>query len=453
MLTVEKIGGTSMSKFGECLKNIIIGNRKGDELYNRILVVSAYDNVTNCLLEHKKTGEPGVYVKFLHGEDYEAALDDLCRRLQAINAGFADIALSVHEADQFIAGRIAQVKVSLSAMCSRLVSGCGDRNEIYLAARELLASVGESHSAWNSVNMLNNHGINATLVDLCGINDNEALTIDARIHKAFTGIDFPTTLCVATGYTKGTEGIMQKFDRGYSEVTFSKIAVRVKAGEAIIHKEFHLSSADPKIVGVEKSMPVGNTNFLVADQLAEVGMEAIHPKAAKPLELAGVRFRIKNTFQPEHPGTLISREYVSPEPKVEIVSGTEKGIALEVRDPQLGNELDCIMRAHEVGCILKAEDENGITMVVNEKPQELKMLEELRRGDYDLTVKRVAVVCAMGTNVACPVILGRAEQALSEEHIDVKCVGQTNMQFVIPRDRYAVAVRALNDALCLQKCN
>ena len=42
MLTVEKIGGTSMSAFGDVLRNIILYNRTGPELYNRIFVVSAY---------------------------------------------------------------------------------------------------------------------------------------------------------------------------------------------------------------------------------------------------------------------------------------------------------------------------------------------------------------------------------------------------------------------------
>jgi aspartate kinase len=59
MITVEKIGGTSMSKFPEVLQNIIIGNRKGNDLYNRIFVVSAYSGVTNWLLEHKKNGGTG----------------------------------------------------------------------------------------------------------------------------------------------------------------------------------------------------------------------------------------------------------------------------------------------------------------------------------------------------------------------------------------------------------
>ena len=66
--TVEKIGGTSMSRFGELLENIFIGSRKGDELYNRIFVVSAYGGVTNMLLEDKKTGEPGIYGSFVSGK-------------------------------------------------------------------------------------------------------------------------------------------------------------------------------------------------------------------------------------------------------------------------------------------------------------------------------------------------------------------------------------------------
>ena len=77
MLTVEKIGGTSMSQFQDVLQNIIKGDRKNEELYNRIFVVSAYNNVTNWLLEHKKTDEPGIYNKFLNGEDYSSALDSL----------------------------------------------------------------------------------------------------------------------------------------------------------------------------------------------------------------------------------------------------------------------------------------------------------------------------------------------------------------------------------------
>ncbi|MDL2243736.1 aspartate kinase [Bacteroidales bacterium OttesenSCG-928-J19] len=459
MLTVEKIGGTSMSQFGDCLNNIIKGNRTQENMYNRIFVVSAYNNVTNWLLEHKKTGEPGVYAKFLNNEEYEGALDELCIKLLAINEEFVSIGLNLEEANSFIKYRIAQAKTYLSSMYQVIASGYVNRDSIYLAAREILASIGEAHSAWNSVNIMNNNGINATFIDLCGFNDNEPLTIDQRIHKAFQGIDFSKTLCIATGYTKGTEGIMRAFDRGYSEVTFSKIAVDIHADEAIIHKEFHLSSADPKLVGVEKSIPVGKTNYVIADQLADVGMEAIHPKAAKPLELAGVKIRIKNTFEPEHPGTIISNDYISPVPKIEIVSGTDKVIAFEVHDPLMVGEVGYdlrimeIMYKHHVSYILKSTNANSITMVIWDNAASLKMLEELKEKVYQLTMKKVAIVCAMGTNIAHPGFLYKGAKALCDNHINIECFGQSlkqvNMQFVISRDQYAKAVVALNDALCV----
>ncbi len=459
MLTVEKIGGTSMSQFGDCLNNIIIGNRTESEMYNRIFVVSAYNNVTNWLLEHKKTGEPGVYAKFLNNEEYESALDELCDKLLVINRGLASIGLNLYEADAFIKYRIEQAKTYLSSMYQVIASGYVEKDNIYLAAREILASIGEAQSAWNTVNILNNHGINATFIDLCGFNDNEPLTIDQRIHKAFQEIDFSKTLCVATGYTKGTEGIMRAFDRGYSEVTFSKVAVDVKADEAIIHKEFHLSSADPKLVGVDKSIPVGKTNYIIADQLADIGMEAIHPKAAKPLELAGVKIRIKSTFEPDHPGTIISNDYVSPTPKVEIVSGTDKVIAFEVHDPLMVGEVGYdlrimeILSKHRISYILKSTNANSITMVMWDTPPAYEMLKELKEKVYQLTVRPVAMVCAMGTNIAHPGFLAKGANALYEKGINIESFGQSlkqvNMQFVIARNKYTEAVVALNDALCI----
>jgi len=460
MLTVEKIGGTSMSQFRDVLNNVIIGNRSHSELYNRVFVVSAYNNVTNWLLEHKKTGEPGVYVQFLENADYSISLDSLCQRLIQINEGFKDIGLDLPEAKEFITYRIEQAKTMLYSLSKVLASGYVNTEDICLAAREILASIGEAHSAWNSVNILNNNSISAQFIDLCGFNDSLPLTIDERIHKAFKNIDFSKKLCIATGYTKGTEGIMRAFDRGYTEVTFSKIAVEINANEAVIHKEYHLSSADPNIVGVDKVVPVGQTNFIVADQLADIGMEAIHPKASKPLELANINIRIKNTFEPEHPGTLISKNYVSQIPKIEIVSGTNKVLAIEIHDPMMVGEVGFDLRIMQifarfnVSYILKSTNANSITMVVWDNYKSRELISDLEANFYQVIVERVALVCVMGTNIALPGFLFKASKALYENGINVESFGQSlrqvNMQFVIRREHYENAVIALNDALCLQ---
>ncbi len=458
MLTVHKIGGTSMSKFEDVLQNIVKGQAQGGNFYDRIFVVSAYKHVTNWLLEHKKTGEPGVYDLFVINRDYRQALELLFEKLIAINHELEGIGLDLVVADEFIRERIDQCRNYLVNLEGVLASGYVNKQNILLAAREILASIGEAHSAFNSVNILKNNGIDSIFVDLCGFHDAEYLTIDERIKRAFAHIDYSSTVPIATGYTKGTEGIMREFDRGYSEVTFSKIAVTVKADEAVIHKEYHLSSADPAIVGVEHSKPVGASNFNVADQLADIGMEAIHPKASKPLELAGINIRIKNTFEPEHPGTLISNDYMGEESRVEIISGTDQVIALEVHDPfmvgQVGYDLNLmkVIQRHKISYILKATNANSITMVFWQKEVSDGMITELKGLYHKVTVKEAALVCAMGTNITYPGSLAKAAMALFEGGVNVEAVSQSlmqvNMQFVIERKDYHNAIRVLNQALC-----
>jgi len=460
MLTVEKIGGTSMSKFDDVFKNIIIGKRKKNELYNRIFVVSAYNNVTNWLLEHKKTGKSGIYLKFAEGKNYSKALDELLVKLVEINELYRPTGLNLTEADEFIARRIGQAKYYLDSMADVLATGYVDRNNILLAVREILSSIGESHSAFNTVNILNNNKVKSTFVDLSGFNDSKYMTIDERIRRSLKNIDFSKTLAIVTGYTKGSEGIMREFDRGYSEVTFSKIAVEVKADEAIIHKEYHLSSADPKVVGMEKSIPVGFTNYDVADQLADVGMEAIHPKAAKPIEKAGINIRIKNTFEPEHPGTLISKDYVGPESKVEMITGSDKVEIIEIHDPSMVGDVGFdmgimkILQNYRVSYILKSTNANSISMLIPEHKINQEVIKELEDIYEVVTAKKAAVVCAIGSNIAKPGVLVSATKALADNGINVECISQSlrqvNMQFVVDRKNYKKGIIALNDALCLE---
>jgi len=458
MITVEKIGGTSMSAFDEVLRNIML--RDPTRVYGRVYVVSAYAGVTNQLLEHKKTGEPGVYARFTSGGDYGAALDAVTAKLKAINEGFAPIGLPLGVANSFIEQRMAALKAYLHSMRHVLASGYLKRENVLLAAREMLAAIGEAHSAFNSVEILRAKGVSATLMDLTGFDDDDPLTIDERIHQAFRTVDPSKQVVVVTGYTKGVEGIMREFDRGYSEVTFSKAAVEIRAGEAVIHKEFHLSSADPEIVGAGNIVVVGSTNYDVADQLADVGMEAIHPKAAKPMELASIPIRLKNTFEPDHPGTLITKDFVGKEARIEVIAGTPKVTVVEIHDPSMvgtvGFDLGVmeIFRRHGVSYILKATNANSITHVVWERAAKPSFVEELENAYEKVTVLPSAVVCVIGSNIAIPGVLARAAQVLADNGINVNAFSQSlrqiNMQFVIDRAQYRKAIAALNQALCVE---
>ena len=69
-----------------------------------------------------------------------------------------------------------------------LGSGYVMRRELLLAARELLTSLGEMHSAFNSTDILQNLGYDATFVDLSGWRDRKERTIDERIQFTFLRI-------------------------------------------------------------------------------------------------------------------------------------------------------------------------------------------------------------------------------------------------------------------------
>ena len=452
MLSVEKIGGTSMSAFGQVLSNIILLNP--DRIYNRIYVVSAYAGVTNWLLEDKKTQAPGIYHHFIQGKNFHKQLEELILRLKELNKKYQELGLNLQEADYFIENRIQEARRYLDSLADVLASGYLVKENIFQAAREILASIGESHSAFNAVNILKNKGYNATFVDLSGFQDSEALTIDQRIQKSLSAIDFSQTICIVTGYTKGTEGIMREFDRGYSEVTFSKVAVAVQADEAIIHKEYHLSSADPNIVGIENCVPVGFTNYDVADQLADVGMEAIHPKASKPLEINGIALRIKNTFEPKHPGTLITKNYVCPDSRIEIITGSDKVMILDIHDPlmvgSVGYDLRIMqeLERFKVSYIFKTTSANSISMVIWEKDCKDELIGALQTKYETVTSRKAAIVCLIGTNINQPGMLARTAQTLADNQINIISIGcamrQVNIQLVIERNHFKEAIKVLN---------
>jgi aspartate kinase len=250
---------------------------------------------------------------------------------------------------------------------------------------------------------------------------------------------------------------MREFDRGYSEVTFSKIAEFLKPEEAIIHKEYHLSTADPAMVGIENCTPVGYTNYDIADQLADVGMEAIHPKASKPLEINGVNLRIKNTFEPSHPGTLITREFVCEHKRVELITGTDKLLIIDVYDPlmvgNVGSDLQImqIFYQHKLSYTFKATSANSISIVIWERDFDKKLIGDLEGKFEKVTVEKVAMVCLLGSNMDQPGLLAKSAYALTEKGINIKSAGfalrKVNIQFLVAREDFKTAIISLNKAM------
>ncbi len=458
--TVEKIGGTSMSRFSEVLHNVIIGHRRPEQMYNRIFVVSAYGGITNMLLENKKTGAPGVYGKFASGDEtWSTSLELVRERMLEYNRSFESIGLNQKEADDFVNKRLDDIKECLLDLLHLRAYGHFNLKTYLPPTRELLSAVGEAHSAFNSVLILKRYGINARLVDLTGWRKDEIQTFDEVVREAFEDIDLATTMPIVTGYVKYDEGIMTRFDRGYSEITFSKVAVITQAKEGIIHKEYHLCTGDPNLIGADKVQVIGHTNFDIADQLSDLDMEAIHSKASKDMELVGIPIRVKNAFDPDHPGTVISCDYVSPVPRVEMICGRSDVEAIEVMDPEMvgkvGYDYNLLRHFVDAGIsyLAKTTNANTITHFVARKNRHLEeCLEAIRQDLPNAVINRfpVAIVSVIGSNMSIPGFLSKAANALHKANINVLALTQStrqvNMQFFVSRADFENAQRALHKA-------
>jgi aspartate kinase len=462
--TVEKIGGTSMSRVQTVFDNILIGDRTSKDLYNRIFVVSAYGGMTDSLLEHKKSQKPGVYALYSESESewsWGDALSDVAAQMRAINQEIFAESADRQMANQFIVDRIEGTRSCLTDL-QRLCSYGHFQLEEHLATvREMLSALGEVHSAYNTALLLNRRGVNAVFVDLSGWRGTENCDLNQRIEMAFDGIDFATQLPIVTGYAQTADGLMKHYGRGYSEVTFSRIASLTAAKEAIIHKEFHLSSADPNMVGADQVQVIGETNYDVADQLSNLGMEAIHPRAAKGLREMGIPLRIANTFEPSHPGTLIRDNFHPDTPRAEIITGISQAYEVEIFNQEMVGTFGAeepvleIFRRFKVRTVTKSLNANTVTHYVSAPLKQVKRcvaaLEKMLPKDATVKTQKVSIVSVIGANLGCKTYFPKAVDALHQNDIEILFCNavsrNVDMQFVLHEKDFAQSVHVLHETL------
>jgi aspartate kinase len=415
------------------------------------------------LLEHKKTGEQGIYGLFASMEGkagqgkWQDAFEALKEQILSINSGlFAAAALE--SANQFIVSKLDNAFKVLTDLHELCQHGHFSLKDHLQTVREMLASIGEIHSAYNTATLLQQEGVNARFVDLSGWNIDRHLSLDEHIALAFEDVDVMTQMPIVTGYSHTEDGLMASFDRGYSEMTFSRIAVVTGAKEAIIHKEFHLSTADPRLVGESNALPIGRTNYDVADQLANLGMEAIHPKAAKGLRQQGIYLRVKNAFEPDHAGTLITRGYVSEAPRVEIIAGRQNVFAIEVFDQDMvgdGSDYEValmgIIQRFDAYVVNKDLNANTITHYLAANLKTIERIEEAVQALYEgaeVDIRQVCVVSAIGSHMKIPGMMAKCAQALADVDVSILAIHQSmrqvDMQFILEDADYDKAVKSLH---------
>ena len=132
-----------MRDYAAVRDNIIFKPVRRDNLYQRIFVVSAYGGITNHLLEHKKTGQPGVFSLFADSVNEDAwreTLQTLKGTMQAINAELFESGELLARANAFIDERLDDAESCLTGLHRLCQHGHFSLDAHLATVREMLAS-------------------------------------------------------------------------------------------------------------------------------------------------------------------------------------------------------------------------------------------------------------------------------------------------------------------------
>ncbi len=110
---------------------------------------------------------------------------------------------------------------------------------------------------------------------------------------------------VVTGFIGATsEGVVTTLGRGGSDYSGAILGAAIKADEVWIYTDVDgVMTADPRVVPGVRTLDT--LSYREMSELAYFGAKVLHPKTVMPALELGIPIRIRNTFNPSHPGTLV----------------------------------------------------------------------------------------------------------------------------------------------------
>ena len=299
---VQKFGGTSLGN-AERLLNVARIIKQSQQDARPVVVVSAMSSYTKAEGTTSRLLEAGQQA--LLGGPFFRILDLVEQtHLEALEQAIPDSDIRA-EIQEGIQQELRSLKSFLEAI--------NVIREISPRSQDLIVGTGERLSARLLSGVLRGMGVDAVYVNLSECVQTESENNDDAFYLSLQQ-DFVELLPkerrvpVVTGFFGFvTGGIIERIGRGYTDLTAALIAAELQAWELQIWKEVDgIFSADPRKVPQARVL-----DEISPDEAAELtyfGSEVIHPFTMERAIKNQVAIRIKNTFAPEKPGTVIVPE-------------------------------------------------------------------------------------------------------------------------------------------------
>ncbi len=438
-MRVMKFGGTSV---GDPARVLNLCDIVRDALPLRpVVVVSAASKVTDMLLTAARKAAAGE----VDASPVEARVTALLRAFELSPA--------------LVEAELAGLRDALSRIAAA--------REATPELTDLVASYGERISVRGVAATLRAKGIAATAhdaFDLGMVTDDafgsaEVLPEhEAAIARSVRARVEAGEVPVITGFIgKTRDGRVTTLGRGGSDYSAALVGAAVGSDEIEIWTDVPgVMSSDPRVVPEAHTIPA--LSFDEAAELAYFGAKVLHPKTIHPAVRRGIPVRVKNTFEPPHPGTVITAAGDASARGARAIAH-KKGIAVVnvvstrmlLAHGFLARIFE-VFKRHRVVVDLVATSEVSVSCTVDrEEGLEAAARELAGIGEVSIARDRtlVCVVAAglLSDAAACPRIFA----ALGAEGVAVELISMgasaINVSLVVPGDAGDRAVRALHRAL------
>lgn len=291
------------------------------------------------------------------------------------------------------------------------------------------------------------------------------------IHREFSERKWQTAVCGGFLATDA-DGEVSNLGRGGSDYTASIIAAALDAEVLEIWTDVDgFMTADPRVI--PHAYVIDSLTFTEAMELCNFGAKVIYPPTIYPVYHKDIPIKVKNTFNPEVPGTLISDKAAPSDKVIKGISSINDTALVTISslcmvgvigvNSRIFNALTD--RGVSVFLVSQAASENNTTIAVRNADVDLavetlkkEFAVELADGMFnDVKAQRdLATVAVVGENMKhCTGIAGKLFNTVGRNGIDViacaQGAAQTNISFVIDRKSLTKALNVIHDSFFLSE--
>ncbi|OCQ20490.1 bifunctional aspartate kinase/homoserine dehydrogenase I [Pseudoalteromonas luteoviolacea] len=429
-MRVLKFGGSSLADF-DCLQRVqsLISNYSNG---SAVVVLSAPGGMTDQLVELADCAA--------NGQDYEALWEVFESRCNALKASVESEFGTLVEWP-----KLNELKDKLAGV--KLLKQCPD------SVNAFVISFGERISVALMVTMLKNHSAQALDATQCIKTQSQYLDSEVNLEQTKVALakhidSKGAGVYIVAGFTGSNElGELTTLGRNGSDYSAAVIAASINAEICQIWTDVDgVYSADPRLI--KKATKVAKLSYKEAMELAYFGAKVLHPKTILPCAKANVPCEIKNTHDPDVPGSMISAQSDNDSP-VKALSSLDKLAMLTVSGPGMKGKVGMAARVFSalandnvsIVLITQSSCEFSISFCVYE--QDLPLAMQALQSAFELETKAgliepievqkdLAIVTLVGDNMRSHKgLAAKFFASLAQAQVNIVAIAQDSTESAI----------------------